>query len=113
MELAAEHCATESSLMARITHVYSIGYVAKSIGESLELIEVVSCNADNIDYGEMIHVSNGTEEGLTTFTGRGVENLQEFLADVRTWPGGIRQFMIDQQCEPDLIERIMATEKKT
>lgn len=113
MELAAEHRAAESSLMARVTHVYSINYVAKTIGESLELIEVVSCNADNIDYGEMIHVRTGAEEDLTTFTDRGIESLQEFLADVRTWPGGIRQFLIDQQCEPDLIQRIMATEKKT
>ena len=94
--------------MARVTHVYGIDHVAKMIGESRELIEVVSWNSDNIDYGEMIHVHDGTEEGITTFTDRGVESLQEFLADVRTWDGGIRQFLIDQQCEPDVIERIMA-----
>ena len=29
----------------------------------------------------MIH---GTEEGITTFTDRGNETLQEFLADLRT-----------------------------
>ena len=113
MELAAALCATESSLMARVTHVYSIGHVAKLIGESLELIEVVSWNSDNIDYGEMIHVHDGTEEGITTLTDRGIESLQAFLADIRTWNGGIRQFLIDQQCEPDLIERIMAKEQKT
>jgi hypothetical protein len=99
--------------MARVTHVYSIDYVAKMIGESLELIEAVSGNSENIDYGEMIHVHDGTEEGIATFTDRGIESLQEFLADVRTWSGGIRQFLIDQQCEPDVIERIMANEKKT
>ena len=43
----------------------------------------------------MIHVQDGTEEGITTFTDRGIESLQEFLADVRTWNGGIRQFLID------------------
>ena len=42
--------------MAQVTYVYSSGHVAKKIGESLELIEVVSWNSDNIDYGEMIHV---------------------------------------------------------
>ena len=72
--------------MARVTHVYSIDYVAKMIGESLELIEVVSGNADNIDYGEMIHVRTGTKEGLITFTDRGIENLLEFLTNARTWP---------------------------
>lgn len=58
-------------------------------------------------------VQDGTEEGITTFTDRGIESLPEFLADVRTWNGGIRQFLIDQQCEPDVIERIMAKEQKS
>jgi hypothetical protein len=61
----------------------------------------------------MIHVHDGTEEGITTFTDSGIESPQEFLADVRTWRGGIRQFLIDRQCEPDDIERIMANEKET
>ena len=99
--------------MARVTHVYGIDHVAKMIGESRELTDVVSWNSDNIDYGEMIHVHDGTEEGITTFTDRGVESLQEFLADVRTWDGGIRQFLIDQQCEPDVIEHIMANKPGT
>lgn len=99
--------------MARTTQVYSIDYVAKTIGESPELIEVVSWNSDDIDFGEMIHVHDGTEEGITTFTDRGIESLQEFLADVRTWHGGIRQFLIDRQCEPDVIERIMANKEET
>jgi hypothetical protein len=98
--------------MARVTHVYSIDRVAKMIGESVELIEVVSWNSDNIDYGEMIHVHDGTEEGLATFTDRGIESLQEFLADVRTWPGGIRQFLVNEQCGSDMIERIMAAEQR-
>ena len=99
--------------MARATHVYAIDHVAKMIGESRELIEVVSWNSDNIDYGEMIHVHDGTKEGITTFTDCGIESLQEFLADVRTWNGGIRQFLINQQCEPDVIERIIAKVQKT
>ena len=41
----------------------------------------------------------------------GVESLQEFLADVRTWNGGIRDFLRDEQGDPDVIERIMAAEK--
>ena len=98
--------------MSRPTYVFSIDHVAKMIDESLELIEVVSSNSDAIDYGEMIQVYNGTDESLTTFTDRGVKCLQEFLADVRTWDGGIRKFLHDKQCDPDVIERIMAYEKK-
>ena len=74
---------------------------------------VVAANPDDVDYGEMIHIIDGTEEGITAFTARGIEGLQEFLQDVRSWPGGIRQFLIDQECNPDLIERIMADEPKS
>jgi hypothetical protein len=52
-----------------------------------------------------------TEEGLTTFTDRGIECLQELLADIRTWEGGILEFLRAEQCEADVIERIMADEK--
>lgn len=98
--------------MARPTYVYSIRRVAEMIDERLELIEVVSSNEDNIDYGEMIEVQHGPDESTTAFTDRGVECLQEFLADVRTWDGGIHQFLLDSQCEPDVIETIMAHEKE-
>ncbi|MDF3907017.1 hypothetical protein [Paracoccus sp. AS002] len=97
--------------MARITHVVTIDEVARQLGENLELIELVSANSDNIDYGETIWVDNGTEEGLTTFTDRGIECLQELLADIRTWEGGILEFLRAEQCESDVIERIMADEK--
>jgi hypothetical protein len=94
-------------LMARGAHVHTIDEVARRIGENLELIEVVSANSDNIDYGETIWV----DEGIKTFTDRGIECLQELLADIRTWDGGIREFLRDEQCDPDVIERIMADEK--
>ena len=97
--------------MARPTYVFSIEHVAKMIDESLELIDIVSSNSDNIDYGEMIQVYNGTDITLTTFTDRGVESLQELLADIPTWNGGIRKFLIDEKVDPDVIERIMAYEK--
>lgn len=81
------------------------------IGESPELIEITSANSDNIDYGEMIWVDNGTEEGIKTFTDRGIECLQELLADIRTWDGGILEFLRYEQCDPAVIERIMADQK--
>jgi hypothetical protein len=47
--------------MACVTHVVTIDEVARQLGENLELIELVSANSDNIDYGETIWVDNGTE----------------------------------------------------
>lgn len=101
--------------MVRTTHVYSIDYVAALIGESLELLREVASNSDNINYGEMIHAHDGSEEGITTFTdrGSGIESLKEFLADIRTWHGGVWQFLVDEHCDPEKIERIMADEPKS
>ena len=98
--------------MARITHVHTINEVAKKIGEPLELIEILSANSDNIDYGEMIRVENGTDEGIKAFTDRGIECLQELIADIRTWNGGIREFLRKEQCDPDTFVRTMAEENK-
>lgn len=39
----------------------------------------------------MIWIDDGTEEGIRAFTDRGIECLQELLADIRTWDGGIRE----------------------
>lgn len=99
--------------MARDTTFYSLAHVATMIGENRELLEVVAANPDDVDYGEMIHIIDGTEEGVTAFTARGIESLQEFLQDVRSWPGGIRQFLVDQECTADLMQRIMADERKS
>ncbi|SOC47297.1 hypothetical protein SAMN05892877_12839 [Rhizobium subbaraonis] len=99
--------------MARPTHVYTIDYVATLIGENIELLQQIASNSDNIDYGEIIHAHDGTEEGITTFTNRGVESMKEFLADIRTWDGGVRQFLVDEQCDQEKIERIMTDEPKS
>ena len=99
--------------MARPTHVYTIEYVATLIGENLELLQEVASNSDNIDYGEMIHVYDGTDEGITTFTDGGIESLQEFLADVRSCDGGVRQFLLDSQFDPKTIERVIAHEPRS
>jgi len=96
--------------MGRDTRIYAIGYVSEMTGENLELLEQIATNLDNIDYGEVIDVAIGPDSSVTAFTGRGIESLQEFIANVRTWPGGIRQFLIDQDCDPDIIERIIADE---
>jgi hypothetical protein len=96
--------------MGRDSRIYAIGYVAEIIGENLELLEQIATNPDNIDYGEMIDVATALDSSATAFTSRGIESLQEFIADVRTWHGGIRQFLSDQDCDPDIIERIMADE---
>lgn len=96
--------------MGRDTSICAIDYVAKRIGENLELLEEIASNPDNIGYGEMIDVVTGPDQAITAFTSRGIENLQEFIADIRNWQGGMRQFLIEQNCDPARIERIIANE---
>jgi hypothetical protein len=113
VELVGRQRPADGGLMARPTHVYMIDYVDSRIGENIELLQQIANNSYNIDYGEMIHAHDGNEEGITTFTDREIESLKEFLADIRTWEGGVRQFLVDEQCDPEKIERIMADESKS
>ncbi|WP_376776067.1 hypothetical protein [Rhizobium populisoli] len=49
------------------------------IGENLELLQEIAANSDNIDYGKMVNVHNGSEEGTTGFTKRGIKRLKSSL----------------------------------
>ena len=61
---------------------------------------------------EMIYVVINADDDIIALTRRSTESLQEFIADVRTWPGGMRQFLIDEMCGPEIIEKIIAKEPR-
>ncbi|RFB86044.1 hypothetical protein B5K11_29110 [Rhizobium leguminosarum bv. trifolii] len=96
--------------MARSRFIYSLKEVASMIGENLELIEEVTANSDNIAEGELVYVRDGTEDGTKGLTENGIDDLQSLLADIRTWDGGIRQLLVDEQCDPEMIDRVMVDE---
>lgn len=98
--------------MARSRFIYTLKEVAGLIGENLELIEEVTANPDNIALGELVYVRDGSEDDIKGLTENGVDDLRDLIADIRTWDGGIRQFLIDEHCDPEMIERIMADELK-
>ena len=98
--------------MARSRFIYTLKEVAGLIGENLELIEEVTANPDNIAQGELVYVRDGSEDDIKGLTENGVDDLRDLIADIRTWDGGIRQFLIDEHCDPEMIERIMADELK-
>jgi hypothetical protein len=99
-------------VMARSRFIYTLKEVASMIGENLELIEEVTANSDNITEGELVYIRDGSEDGTKGLTENGIEELQSLLADIRTWDGGIRQFLIDAQCDPEMIERVGADEMR-
>ncbi|MGM4915107.1 hypothetical protein [Rhizobium sp. 768_B6_N1_8] len=98
--------------MARSRFIYTLKEVAGMIGENLELIEEITANSDNIAEGELVYVRDGSEDGTKGLTENGIDDLQALLADIRTWDGGIRKFLVDEQCDPEMIERVMADEAK-
>lgn len=66
--------------MARSRFIYTLSQVASMIGENLELIEEVTANSDNISEGELVYVSDGSEDGTKGLTENGIEELQSLLA---------------------------------
>lgn len=98
--------------MARWRFIYTLKEVALRISENLELIEEVTANSDNIAEGDLVYVRDGSEDCTKGLTENGIDDLQKLLADIRTWDGGIRQFLLEQLCDPEMIERVMADETK-
>ena len=92
--------------------LFTIAVAAKHLGENLDLVDLILNTSDNVGYGDLTHVDDGSEYGVKVITGRGIEALGELLADIRTWPGGVRQFLIDDNCDPETLESIMADEAK-
>ena len=99
-------------MMARSRFIYTLNEVSVMIGENLELIEEVTANSDNIAEGELVYVRDGSEDGTKGLTEDGIDDFQSLLADIRTWDGGIREFLLDQLCDPEIIERVMEDEAK-
>lgn len=97
--------------MASIGYLCTAAVVAKQTGECLELIEFISFNDDNIDYGEMTTIDDGTEEGILVFTDRGVESVEELLANVRSSEGGMEAFLKGEGCDSETMAIILAHEK--
>jgi hypothetical protein len=92
--------------------LFTIAVAAEHLGENVHLVDQVLSNSDNVDDADLTHVHDGSEDGITVITGRGIEAVAELLADIRSWPGGLRQFLVDDHCDPETLELIMADEAK-
>lgn len=94
--------------MATVTHVCTLDYVARMLGEDPELLEAIVYNDDNLTYGSIISVYTGAEETVTALTDDGIEELKDMLRDARinteTWHAFLDDFVDDE----DLVARIKA-----
>ena len=98
--------------MAAITHVCTIEYVAKRLGENAELLEAIVSNDDNLSYGNIVSVYTGTDEAITALTDQGIEELRDMLIDARRSPQDWRRFLQDFVSDPDIIARVKKKEPR-
>ncbi|PRY84348.1 hypothetical protein [Donghicola tyrosinivorans] len=94
--------------MATITHVSTLDYVAKMLGEDPELLEAIVCNDDNLSYGAIISVYMGTDDSITALTDDGIDELKDMLRDARSTPETWHDFLDDFVDDAELVARIKA-----
>jgi len=89
--------------MAAVTHVYTLDYVATMLGETLDLLEAIVWNDDNLTHGAIISVCTGQDETITALTDDGLEELTDMLAEARRSPQDWIQFLEDFVSDQDII----------
>jgi hypothetical protein len=92
--------------MATVTHVFTIEYAAKLLGEDPELLEAIISNDDNLTYGTIIYVCTGTDESFNTLTEDGIDELRDMLKDARRSEDAWNNFLEDFVDDPDVITRV-------
>jgi enolase len=92
--------------MATVTHVTTLGQVAKMLGEDQDLLEAIVYNDDNMTYGNIVSVYTGTDEAITALTDDGISEIKDMLAAARRstkdWHDFLKAFVSD----PDVITRV-------
>ena len=94
--------------MAAITHLRTINYVAKILGEDVELLEAIISNDDNLTYGNIVSVYASPNETLTALTDDGVEELRDMFQAARINTKTWHTFLDDFVDDADLVTQIKA-----
>ena len=108
MELEADGVSLtrRSRLMATVTQVYTVAFVATLLDEDPEMLEAIVSNDDNLSYGAIVSVHTGADEGLTALTDDGIGELRDMLADARRSPQHWHDFLNDFVSNTDIIARV-------
>jgi hypothetical protein len=94
--------------MAAVTYVCTIDYVAKMLGEDVELLEAIIANDDNLTYGNIVSVYLGPGETISALTNDGIEELKDMIRAARITAKTWHKFLDDFVDDADLVSRIMA-----
>ena len=92
--------------MATVTHVCTLDYVAKMLGEEPELLEAIVCNDDNLTYGAIISVYTGPDDTVTALTDDGIDELKDMLRNARITTEAWHAFLDDFVDDAELVARI-------
>ena len=94
--------------MAAVTHVCTIDYVAKMLGEDVELLEAIVYNDDNLTYGNIVSVYTGADETVTALTDDGIVELKDMIRDARITTETWHEFLEDFVDDAEIAARIKA-----
>lgn len=94
--------------MAAVTHVCTIDYVAKMLGEDVELLEAIISNDDNLTYGNIVSVYAGADETVTALTDDGIAELKDMIRAARITTKTWHEFLEDFVDDAELVARIKA-----
>jgi hypothetical protein len=83
VELAPCPSTRQSSglILAAITHVFTIAYVAEMLGEDEDWLHELSI--DMFPEDGCLRVYSGQDDAITAFTEDGIGNLKQIIADMR------------------------------
>ncbi|MFT5798533.1 MAG: hypothetical protein ACI84R_002600 [Candidatus Azotimanducaceae bacterium] len=98
--------------MAAVTHVCTIDYVAKMLGEDVALLEAIISNGENLTYGNIVSVYVNPGETLTTLTDDGIEELTDMIQAARVNTKTWRTFLDDFVDNANLVTKIKAQEPR-
>lgn len=104
MELGTVGTAGEGRLMAIVSLVFMLDYVAGMLGEHPDLIDAIVSNPDNLTYGSIITVFSGAEDYRTAITADGIDELRDILADSRRSPEEWEAFLEDVIYDPETLD---------
>ena len=108
MESRRGRAARKGRLMATVRRTYSLDYVATILGESVELIDAIVSNDDNLSYGTIISVRMGLDEAIISLTDDGIDELRSLITDARCSPDEWEFFLQSVVADPEIIERVKA-----
>jgi hypothetical protein len=88
-------------IIASTTHVCTLDYVAKMLGEDPELLEAIVYNDGNLSYGSIISVYAGPDDTITARTDDAIDELKDMLRDAcittETWHAFLDDFVYDAE----------------